>query len=387
MNRDQNNNYNRMLYAGFCLALLALVWANSTTPTIARDDPPRDTPMATVSATAGLSPTATPTPTATRQTEAKPRVFLPVSLRSAVWQRIGGPPPEQVNLFYEVAVCGQFALVGTNVGLYSLSDVNDDKATWQPESDFDNGGSPIVSGVAFVPGANCATAYATSRVNGVWQGSHAGNGWTWSRVGGGVDQGYVVLVNGTKLLATGNFGIAQTTLPTSGNSVWQPANQINTPTYGLNVSATHNTPVVYAAVWNRGIFEQSVSDNRQWTEIGGNSVPSRLVYDVAVNETGVIVAGTDNGLMRWDSTSGAWATTAGEYSNVTFSMLAAGPRFYAGQIGHGVLYSPNGASWANISDGLPVDANFRVRGLSFNDDKTALYAATTTGVYVWSQTP
>jgi hypothetical protein len=259
------------------------------------------------------------------------------------------------------------------------------QATWQREADFDNGAPQIVSGVAFAPDDDCATAYAASRTKGVWHGVRNANGWTWTRVDDGLDEAFLILINNDALYVAGNFGLAyRAPLPTPGDhNDWRHVANITTPTYGLNVSEK-DSDVIHAAVWNRGVFEQPDPVSDPWLEIGGATLPNRLVYEAAANATDQIVAGTDRGLMLWNRSE--WRVVGAPYTGTTFTVLAVDRRYYAGQSAHGVLYSPNGVDWTPMSQGLPAGEALRVRGLSLSDTGV-LYAATSAGIWRWHGTP
>lgn len=357
----------------------------TATPTATRTEAPTTTPTPT--ATATHTPTATPTltPTATATATAKV-VLLPVVARQHAWREVGNAPAG--ILFYEVAVCDQFALAAGNKGLYTSANVHSPTPTWAREDDADDiggGTEQVVSGVTFVPNTGCATVYAASRTTGVWHGQRNGDEWQWTSVspaGAGLNGAYVVVVNGDKLYVAGSFGVAQTSpLPAPGDTpTWITSSDITTTTFGLSVAA--NTSTLLAAVFNRGVFVKLGLDERRWAELPG-AIPNRLVYDVAANTNGAVVAGYDLGLLRWN---GVWAVAPARGLGTSFTVLAVGPRFYAAQEGSGVLLSSDdGQSWVTVGE-LPATPGFFVRGLSLSDDGR-LYAATNDGIWVWSQTP
>lgn len=304
-------------------------------------------------------------------------VRLPIIQSLAQWLPVGNiPSGTSISLFYKVAVCGQYSLAGTNIGLLSIKNITEQQATWQQETEV--GG--VVSGVTFVPNADCRTAYATSRTQGVWRGARTGDNWQWERVDQGLDQAFVVLVSDNTLFVGGNFGVRWTSpLPTDANATWN-ATDITTTTYGLS-SSQKDSDDIHAAVWQRGIWEKS-SDNSRWASIG--TIPNPNVYDAAANASGIIVAGTDRGLLRFQNSS--WTASAPPFVLTSFAVLAVGERFYAAHDNFGVLYSRGGVNWEWMSVGLPTDETFRVRGLSLSDDGR-LFAATRTGVWMWTGQP
>lgn len=79
---------------------------------------------------------------------------------------------------------------------------------------------------------------------------------------------------------------------------------------------------------------------------------------------------------------------ANQYTDTNFTVLAVGPRFYAGQKGNGVLYGVDeGATWQQLNSGLPVNSEFRVRRIRLNWEENQLYAATSAGVWQWQGQP
>lgn len=351
MNNRPVNSRTWMLTLATILALILLVWAHSTVQIAADDEKP--------------STTATP-----------PTVYLPHIQREQMWLKVGAVP-DGVNLFYEVSICGKDGLAGANIGLYGADDIDAGPVTWQRQAGIGIA-DQVVSGVTFVPDSDCKVAYVASRTSGVWRGERDGNTWAWKRVDKGLDQSYVVLVNGNKLYAAGSYGVRYTSpLPTSDAASWAATN-IPTTTYSL--TAAQNS--VLAAVWAVGIYEQGA--------LGGNfgqlgTMPNPNVYDVAVNASSVIVAGTDHGIAYRQGDT--WTQTDPPLNLTSFAVLAVGDRFYASHDGSGVLVShDNGHTWLDMSAGLPKDSTFRVRGLSLSD-KGRLYAATRAGVWVWSGTP
>ncbi len=306
-------------------------------------------------------------------------IHLPIIQSPARWMPVGNTPSgTSISLFYKVAVCGQYSLAGTSIGLLSIKNITEEQATWQRETEV----SGVVSGVAFSPNADCRTAYATSRTQGVWRGSRTGDNWQWRRVDRGLDQAFVVLVSGNTLFVGGNFGVRWTSpLPTDDNATWNATDIIST-TYGLSISRKDSDDI-HAAVWQRGILEKS-SDNSRWASIG--TIPNPNVYDVAANASGIIVAGTDGGLLRFQNSS--WTASAPPFVLTSFAVLAVGERFYAAHDDFGVLYSRDGGTnWEWMGVGFPTeDESFRVRGLSLSDDGR-LFAATRTGVWMWTGQP
>ena len=410
MSHDRFNSRSKVLFWALALVCVGLLWANSIAPTAAHgdgtqagaprngDDTPTPTGTATATTTPTPTPTATPTPTstatatATSKPETSELALLPVVRadfnNDARWRKVGNTP-NGVTLFYEVAVCDKYALAAGNKGLYASNNALAQNPSWERQNDGGLAAEQIVSGVTFVPDPDCETAYVASRTTGVWHGRRDGNNWQWESVTPenlGLNGAYVVLVNGNKLYVAGSFGIAQASpLPQpNGASTWLKASTVNTTTFGLSSSA-RNSAIVHAAVFNRGVFDQSLSDERLWNPLPGPAIPNPLVYDAAANANGTVVVGYDLGLLRWSQSE--WSVSPASGSGTSFTVLAVGPRFYAAQESGGVLLSvDDGRTWVQVGNGLPTTSGFFVRGLSLSDDGR-LYAATSEGIWVWSQIP
>lgn len=361
MNNKYTNMHGWKLNLMAAVALTMLLWIVLLMPLATFDGEP-------LSAAPPATPTPIPAP-----------AHLPIIQSSAQWSPVGNIPAGiSISLFYEVSVCAEYGLTGTNVGLFSIKNITGNQATWQRETEL--GG--IVSGVTFVPNSQCSIAYATSRTQGVWRGSRTGDNWQWRRVDKGLDEAFVVLVSNNTLFVGGNFGVRWVSpLPTDNTVSWN-ATDIPATTYGLSISQK-DADDIYAAVWQHGIFEKS-SDNSRWVSIG--TIPNPNVYDAAANSSGVVVAGTDSGLMRFANSS--WTSSQPPFVLTSFAVIAVGGRFYAAHDDFGVLYSRNGGTtWESMETGLPQnEPSFRVRGLSLSDNGR-LFAATRTGVWMWTGQP
>ncbi len=343
------------------------------------------TATATPTATATATPTATATATPTATTTANPaRAYLPILSGMDGWSPVGDKPPG-VSRFYDVAVCGEQKLAGTDKGLYIYNSGN---GKWKPAS----GPIPadkIAPGIAFVPpkqqGGKCTQAYVAS-AGGIYYGNLESNEWTWTRVDENLVDAFSVLIVGDKLYVAGGFGVSTTTpLPTTSvATTWTAAKEITTLTLGLNRSEGGTT---LAAVWGMGIFAEGSDGlgNPIWTSVGALPSGSAFVYEADRLASGVLIAGASTGLLRWDKVAGWSVVRPGQ---ATFAVKAVGASLYAGQAMVGVLLSPDGGStWVEVNEGLDDGVpGFQVRGFQIGTDGK-LYAATTSGVYVWSGTP
>lgn len=315
-------------------------------------------------------------------------VYMPLIVETTAAERPWSPvgdKPVGVNRFYDVAVCGKQGsqkLAGTDKGLYIFANNK-----WVHET----GPIPddkIVPGVTFVPrddGA-CTEAYVASVGGGIWYGKRE-NTWTWTRVDKELSEAYSVLVVDDTLLVAGGFGVHATTpLPTSDAAIWEPASEIMTLTLSLTSSSNN---VVLAAVWAEGVFVEGQNSlgERTWSPLNNDRLEDRQVYEAEANNRNAVTAGTTSGLYRRENNQ--WAAIAVEHQNPTFAVKNVGSNMYAGQATAGVLWTMDGGStWVPMNKGI-TGANtpgFQVRGFHLGDDGK-LYAATTSGVWVWSGRP
>ncbi len=288
MKKSQFGLHSTTSYALGLLALVTLWWGGSIAMTRADDKPPAY------------------------------QVMLPFATGTHNWTPVGNIPTG-VTVFYDIAVCDSYHLAGTNNGLYKFKTGS---AAWQLQT-LAGGSANSVYGVTFA-GDECNTAYVASKEFGIWHGRRTDDNWNWTPINQGLREPYVVLVRDNTLFTAGTFGIRWTSpLPTANTAVWQQTADITTTSYGLSVGIKA-PQVTYAAVWNRGVFEQSPTDETVWHEIGAATIPNRLVYDIAANTSATLLAGTDKGLMRRQG--GTWAMVANQYTDTNFTVLAVGPR-------------------------------------------------------------
>lgn len=302
-----------------------------------------------------------------------------------IWRAVAGYPKElEYERFFSVAVCGDRKLAGSNVGVFSLEK---DEAIWKHEKAIlvENGQTDV----AFVPG-DCSRAYAASISHGVYAGKNEQNSWKWTRVDQNDQLKGVrsILVDSTTVYAAGSFGVRRASpLPTVAQA-WQ-GDAIDVLTTSVTLE-TDSSPNVLATVWNEGVRIRIGS--AIWAPLPPvGELEDKLVYSVAYDgEQGVL--GTQSGLFNWEQ--GQWKRVA-SINTTAFSValgmeLPNGNRvLYTGARTSGVQTSVDGGkSWIPMMNGMsmPVGTEFQVRDLHMGGDGK-LYAATTSGVWVWSGRP
>lgn len=303
------------------------------------------------------------------------QVYLPMITKPAAWEQVGDMPAAATR-FYDVAVCGDHYLGGTDDGLYLL-DTND---KWQRQFSI----TEITLQVAFAPG-DCEQAYAATLGQGLWRGEYAGGSWSWEQVAtNSVPDGHrvwAVAIRDNILFIGGDFGIRYAGLSSliEGEDDWELTN-ITT----LVTSLTHSpdSDVIYAAVWLDGAYVNLPhEDDATWHKQG--ELSDTRVYETAGGADGVArLAGAQSRLFLWNGAQ--WTPTADAFVNTTFAVAATENALYAGQRNAGVIVSHDGGqSWGRMMDGLtvPPGQEFQVRGFFLSD--AYLYAATTSGVWRW----
>jgi uncharacterized repeat protein (TIGR01451 family) len=326
------------------------------------------TNVATVTAT---HPRGTVSAQATAFVKVNHRVFLPAVMNEyPSWQQVGNKPAA-VARFYDVAVCGDRFLAGTNAGLYRLQGNQWLRETAVPDSH-------VVNRLTFA-GNDCSTAYVTTLGSGLWLGRF-NNGWQWQRVDSGSDLTAAVVVRGNTIYAGTNSGVQWATIPATGyNHNWQSVH-LNGLVLGLTLLPGSDT--IFAAVWTKGVYASS-GDPASWAPVG--VMPNLLVYEALGNAPGTpYLAGTLGGLYSWQG--GNWAAVPVAAGKATFAVAAGSGRLYAGLQEHGALVSHDGGlNWSAMNHGMhmPAGEEFQARGFFVSPAGDYLYAATTSGVWRW----
>ncbi len=171
----------------------------------------------------------------------------------------------------------------------------------------------------------------------------------------------------------------------------------------LSLAEDASNRLVYAGTAHGGVFRRGFDDST-WTRIsdglpgdsdrGGNEAVNALV----VTGSGVVIAGTDQGIYSYDPVGEVWGAKGG--SAAVWDMQVDGSTLYAAMGGYvwrddedgdgdidvsmGVRRSiDGGANWDDYSAGLPKDEDGEyIEVYSLAKTNTAIYAATPGGVFM-----
>jgi ligand-binding sensor domain-containing protein len=157
------------------------------------------------------------------------------------------------------------------------------------------------------------------------------------------------------------FWLSANTKATAQN-FWQ---QTNGP-YGGEIRALtiNSRGDIFAGTFAGGVF-RSNDNGGSWTAVNFG-LTSRFVYALAINPSGHIFAGTDDGVFRSTDTGDSWVAVKTGLTNATVSALAinANGHVFAGTRGGGVFRSTDsGGIWIRVNTGL---ANTDVLSLAIN---------------------
>lgn len=298
------------------------------------------------------------------------------------WVEVGARPAD-IEKFYSVAVCGDYILAGSDLGVHSrhISGSGD----WVKEQ---AGITAAPTTVIFHPD-DCTVAYSTSVGHGVYWGKYTDQmDWEWIRVD--KDQQLaaarsVVILPSTSsnekvMYVAGDFGIQWLSpLPTTAQA-WQAAG-ITSQTASITADGD-NPNFAVASVWNVGVYNR-VADN-VWSPLVTNQPADKLVYQ-ATREGSRGLAGTQTGAFFWDN--GIW-TRIPSIQQTAFSVAASDLGWLAGVRVAGVMASTDdGKTWLPHNAGLEGvgTPDFQVRDLlpCPSGHGQCLFAATTTGIWRW----
>ena len=290
------------------------------------------------------------------------------------WTRVG-KPVTGIERFYSVAVCQDHLLAGSDRGVYSLTTPATDWTLTQ------QGITAAVTDVAFVPD-DCDLAYAAILGHGVMRGEFANNTWVWERVDKDDqlnDARSIAIVGDSAatagIYAAGNFGVKW--LPALPD---EPVTWERTTIESLTISLTPGNTLL-ATVWTSGVFQTSLGG---WARLGSPGSPAdTLVYRAAFDGSRGLV-GTQSGAFLWEN--GDWQRIP-SIIQTGFAVVMDSQALFVGQRIDGVVGSRDGGvTWYKVGKDLGGvgELTFQVRDLYIHTDGT-LYAATTTGVWKWTE--
>lgn len=297
------------------------------------------------------------------------KLFLPIVLKSATWESIGSNWPSDAAAL-SVAVCEtdpDLIIAGTlNHGVLVFNGTS-----WQTTN------VPTDSSVTgLVMNQACDRAYAGLYDGGVWQGQRSGNIWSWSQIGGSAALSTRSLaLAGARLFASGDFGIRYW----DGNS-WQTTNGIIGTQPVMYISAADpadSNSKMYAVQWQVNKVYQASANAPTWMQLA-QTVPNSEMRAVFGNVSEPRFVGTQSGSYQFNGS--AWqalSVPAGLRAGVVTDTAA-----YLGYTGSAGVYKVQGSTPTPLNAGWSTPPEF-IYDLVLAGDK--LYAATTTGVWVYSQ--
>ena len=194
------------------------------------------------------------------------------------------------------------------------------------------------------------------------------NGENWDPTSLGYFDNVVTSKSGT-MFATGDSGISRST---DNGASWIRMNAHQRGPLAVNASG-------HLFVGGLGIF-RSTDEGSDWEQVFQLSPPVG-VYALAINQSGIIFAGTfPSPLVVRSSDNGTTWTTADaglQTSSIVQTLLASGANLFAGT-DRGVYHSTNsGASWTADNEGLPP--NISVYGIAVSGG--TLLAGTASGLW------
>lgn len=312
------------------------------------------------------------TDSATNFTTVGYNVYLPFATRPAIWESVGSNWPSQVT-GRSLAVCDtdpNIILAGTiDNGVQIFGGTS-----WAAAASVPTGYS--VTGL--VMNQDCDLAYASLYDQGVWQGQKSGSVWAWSQLGGNeVLLARALALAGDRPFAGGDFGIRYW-----DGSSWQTTNGISGSQPVMDVLAANpqdSNSVLYAVQWQNGKVYQAFGNSpAAWSMLSLPDVPSVDMRTVFGTSTGVSFVGTQTG--SYQLINNNWQllpVSAGLRSGALDGTTA-----YLGYTSNAGVYKMQGNILGPLNSGWNTPPEY-VYGLVLADGQ--LYAATSTGVWVYSR--
>lgn len=304
------------------------------------------------------------------------RVYLPaaINIKAVQWESVGSNWPSNVTA-RSLAVCAtdpDIIVAGTidqGVRIFNGS-------SWTTAASVPTGYS--VTGVMI--NQACDRAYASLYNQGVWQGQRSGDTWTWALLGGSeVATTRSLALAGTRLFAGGDYGIRYW-----GNNSWLPASGINANQAVMYISAANpqdSNSLLFAVQWLNGkVYHAAGNAPATWTPLALPDVPNTEMRAVFGASSQNLVVGTQTG--SYQLVGGSWQSMG--ISAGLRSAVFDGTTSYLGYTSHMGVYKRQGNTLppSPLWTGWDTPPEF-VYGLTLVEGQ--LFAATTTGVWVYSQ--
>ena len=301
--------------------------------------------------------------------------YLPLIAKPSRWVQVGNMPGT-ISQFYDVAVCGNTLLAGTDKGIYRFNGTS-----WQRE-----GQTPEKKVFHITFGTDtCAQAYASvlassgaNNIGGIWCGRTNSGNWNWNQLDSASSRqnADTVLVNNNRVFVgvdVNGVAWAPELANCTTTSNWTSAlSQRNV--FGLN----EHDGVIWAATWGHNVY-RSTNNGDSWIPVGSGN---NRYFEAIGDNSGNRIAGGQSNLGRWAGNN--WQSVGNTSS--TYAVELFNGCFYTGQKQIGVTRScGNTTSWSGFNDGLPSNlfqSSGRVYGLYYLEATETLYAATTSGIFM-----
>lgn len=318
----------------------------------------------------------------------KTQYFLPIIRKPSAWNQVGTGDSTPNGPVISMDVCQDTILAGALNALWEY-DTSTQNSSWQKLDVPSSKESSRLTSIVFT--SDCQKVYISLYGEGVLKGERQNEGWKWESLSGGANVIHVrsmVLANGT-LLAGGDSGIVYWK-----NGSWEPSllresipDFTQYPIMHLDITdSVNNTGTVFAAQWvNPTVWRlfNHAPPQDGWQSVTRNKAPNfptirTIAGDPAVGSNNFLV-GTSDKLFLVTPEKG-WEEIL---NNGTRSlMIAANNKTYAGHLDFkGVSVTPtvNEAFSSHNHGWKPPEVVYEL--LEGTDG--ALYAATTTGVWVY----
>lgn len=301
-------------------------------------------------------------------------LYLPVVTQPANWEPVGDNwPAEVAALSFAICPTDNTKIVagglGANAKVWAL-----DGTSWIPAEDVPGG----FSVAAVVMNHTCDKVYVSLYDKGIWQGVWSGANWTWSQMGGDeVKLVRTLALAGDRLFAGGEFGIRYWE-----SNAWQGTSGVDTAQPVMHISAgdpTDANSLLYAVQWqNSKIYYAPGNVPSAWNLLPLPDLPDALTRAVFGTSETVRFVGTNNS--SYQLVNNNWAQIS--IPAGLRSAVIDGDTAYLGYNLNTGVYKLQGGVLTPVDAGWSTKPEF-VYVLALAEGQ--LYAATTTGVWVYQR--
>lgn len=302
------------------------------------------------------------------------KTFLPVAVRPANWEMVGNNwSAGEASLSFAVCSTDRNKIIaggfGSGAKVWILNGTS-----WAAAANVPTG----FNVTAVVMNQACDKAYVSLYDQGIWQGLRNGTTWTWTQLGGSeVKLARTLALAGDMLFAGGEFGIRFW-----GSNAWQFTNGVETAQPVMHIFAANpadNNSTLYATQWLNGKIYRALGGSPSlWSLLPLPDLPDTLARVVLGTSTNVMFVGTQSA--SYQLVGGNWVSIAVPAG--LRSAVINGDTAYLGYSLNSGVYKLQGNSLTPIDAGWSSKPDY-VYGLALVGGQ--LYAATTTGVWVYQQ--